>query len=112
VQVDDGPNITYTMLCRRLIAIYIRSFGLARRRMQGCHGSKASQRAIQPVAFREVLFASGALAASRSLKRGECDGGPLRNGVLLVLISSTPRRSRTYELWRVAVVCIDGRMDS
>lgn len=49
---------------------------------------------------------------SRSLKRGECDGGPLRNGVLLVLISSTPRRSRTYELWRVAVVCIGGRMDS
>jgi hypothetical protein len=57
------PTITYTMLCRRLIAIYIRSFGLARRRMQGCHGSKASQRAIQLVALREVLFAVGALAA-------------------------------------------------
>ena len=57
------PTITYTMLCRRLIAIYICSFGLARRRMQGCHGSKASQRAIQLVALREVLFAGGALAA-------------------------------------------------
>ena len=57
------PTITYTMLCRRLIAIYIRSFGLARRRMQGCHGSKAPQGAIQLVAFREVLFAGGTLAA-------------------------------------------------
>ena len=57
------PTITYTILCRRLIAIYIRSFGLARRRMQGCHGSKASQGAKQLVALREVLFAGGTSAA-------------------------------------------------
>lgn len=31
--------------------------------MQGCHGSKAPQGAIQLVAFREVLFAGETLAA-------------------------------------------------
>ena len=56
-------TITHVVLYTRLIVTYIRSFGLARRRMQGCHGSKASQGAKQLVALREVLFAGGTSAA-------------------------------------------------